>query len=295
MRAPTARGGEAPGRCLPKVPLPTRPSDTSHRRLNRDPRFLTARLCSLRLTLLPPTHVNALASTESRCLPSWETCTGALSDLGLALSPGWPARRGAARVHRGLLTATRPLFVRSSRAPSRPRALSRLLQTMLPRARPRTTSNIPNDRKPSLGRLPFDRELPPDGTTAKAAQGQGPRNTVPRRSPLRLLSLETSPQPRSLRAPPVARTVLLPVRSDVGEQRNRQRSAPLHGARSVRVVRRPTSAKRRDVHQPEGPFITRPSASRMGRAVTAWQARLHRTTAPFSPSTDPGEGRSLGS
>lgn len=155
MRAPTARGGEAPGRYLPKVPLPTRPSDTSHRRLNRDPRFLTARLCSLRLTLLPPTHVNALASTESRCLPSWETCTGALSDLGLALSPGWPARRGAARVHRGLLTSTRPLFVRSSRAPSRPRALSRLLQTMLPRARPRTTSNIPNDRKPSLGRLPF--------------------------------------------------------------------------------------------------------------------------------------------
>lgn len=37
--------------------------------------------------------------------------------------PGWPARAGAARVHRGPGTATRPLFVRSSRAPSRPRAL----------------------------------------------------------------------------------------------------------------------------------------------------------------------------
>lgn len=95
-----------------------------------------------------------LASTESRCLPSRETSTGALSSLGWALCPGWPARTGAARVHRGLGTATRPLFVRSSRAPSRPRALSRLLQPMFPRARPRTTSNIPNDRKPSLGRLP---------------------------------------------------------------------------------------------------------------------------------------------
>lgn len=132
------------------------------------------------------------------------------------------------------------------------------------------------------------------GRAAKAARGQGPRNTVPRRSPRGLLSMETSPRPRPLRAPPVARTVLLPVRSDAGEQRSRQRGAPLHGARSVRVVRRPTSAKRRDVHQPEGPFIDRPSASRTGREVTTWRTRLHLTAAPFSPSTDPGEGRSLG-
>lgn len=52
-------GGEAPGRCLPAAPLPTRPSDTSCRRLNRDPRCLKARLCSLRLTPLLPEHVNA--------------------------------------------------------------------------------------------------------------------------------------------------------------------------------------------------------------------------------------------
>lgn len=42
------------------------------------------RLCPSRLTLLPPGHVNAPGSTESRCLPSWETCTGALSSLGVA-------------------------------------------------------------------------------------------------------------------------------------------------------------------------------------------------------------------
>jgi len=52
-------GGEAPGRCLPKAPLPTRPSDTSHRQPDRDPRCLKARLCSRRLTPLPPEHVNA--------------------------------------------------------------------------------------------------------------------------------------------------------------------------------------------------------------------------------------------
>jgi hypothetical protein len=155
----TTSKGKRQGVVCPRCLCRLEPSDTSHRRLDKDPRFLTARLCSIRLTPLPLEHVNAPTSTESRCLPSRETCTGALSSLGLALCPGWPARTGAARVHRGLVTSTRPLFVRFSRAPSRPRALSRLLQPMFPRARPRTPSNIPNDRKPSLGRLPFSSKV----------------------------------------------------------------------------------------------------------------------------------------
>lgn len=108
---------------------------------------------------------------------------------------------------------------------------------------------------------PVCRELPFGRTAAKASRGQGPRLTAPRCSPSRLLPTETLPRPRSLRAPPVARTVLLPVRSDAGDERNRRRSAHLHGAHRERVVRRPTSAKRRDVHQPEGPSI-----DKIGRA-----------------------------
>jgi hypothetical protein len=204
------------------------------------------------------------ASTESRCLPSWETAAGTLSSLGVVCCPGWPARAGTARVHRGLVTATRPLFVRSSRAPSRPRALSRLLQPMFPRARRRTSSNIPNDWRVVGTTAILTESRLPGMATAEASGGQGPRNTVPRRSPPGLLPAETSPRPRSLRAPRVARTVLLPVRSDVGDERNRQRGAHLRGARRERVVRRPASAKRRDVHQPEGPFVDRPSATRTG-------------------------------
>jgi hypothetical protein len=51
--------------------------------------------------------------------------------------------------------------------------------------------------------------------------GSGAENTVPRHSPPRLLVTETSPQPRSLRAPLVAGTGLFPVRSDVERGRCR--------------------------------------------------------------------------
>lgn len=111
---------------------------------------------------------------------------------------------------------------------------------------------------------PVRRKSPFGLAAAGASRGQGPRLTLPRYSPPRLLPAETLPRPRSLRAPPVARTVPLPVRSDVGDERNRRRSAHLHGTRCERVVRRPTSAKRRDVHQPEGPSIDRLSATRTG-------------------------------
>lgn len=157
-------------------------------------------------------------------------------------------------------TGTRPLFVRYSRAPSRPRALARLLQADVSTST--TTDHFEHPERPEsvVGTTAcIDRKLPFDWAIARASQGQGSSNTVARRSPPELLPAETLPRPCSLRAPPVARTVLLPVRSDVGKGRNRRRSTHLHGARHERVVRRSTSAKRRNVHQPEGPSIVRPS------------------------------------
>jgi len=94
--------GEAPGHCLPKVPLPTRPSDTSIQRPDRDPlseenaSVPCAWPCFHRSTSMPR------ASTEPKCLPSWETDAGTLSSLGVVGCPGWPARAGTARVHPGL-------------------------------------------------------------------------------------------------------------------------------------------------------------------------------------------------
>jgi hypothetical protein len=257
-------GGEAPGRFLPKPPLPTRPSDTSHRRPDRDPRCLKARLFSRRLTPLPPEHVNA-ADFHRVEVPS------IVGDR----------RRSAFEPRRGVLVpAGRPgqaphvfIVVLGPRLDPCSYALRVRLQG---RVRfhdfcnrcfhehdhgPLRTSRRP---KQSLGRLPFSSKVAFRPATARASRGQGSRYTAPRRSPPGLLPAETSPRPRSLRAPRVARTALLPVRSDGGEERNRQRGAHLHGARSERVVRRPTSAKRRDVHQPEGPSIGRPRASRAG-------------------------------
>jgi len=150
----TSTGGEAPGRSRPEVPLSTRPSDTSRRRLDKDPRLSgrapvpAAWPCLHRSTSMLP------VSTEPRCLPSWETSRRSPFEPRRGALP-WLAGPDRCRACSSRwVTATRPLFVRSSRASSRPRALSRLLQRMFPRARPRTSSNIPNDRKPSLGRLP---------------------------------------------------------------------------------------------------------------------------------------------
>lgn len=208
--------------------------------------------------------------------------------------PGWPARAVAARFHRGLTTATRPLFVRSSRAPSRPRALSRLLQPMFPRARPRTPSNIPNDRKPSLGRLPFSLKVAFQPGNRRSFMGTGaeehrasalPTGIAPGRdfAPTPIASgtscredrSSPCPERRGRRAEPPARRSLARCASREGRAtprlREEARRSPTRGAFHRQAVR--------DTDRYE---------------VTTRQAGLHRTAAPFSPSTDPGEGRSLG-
>lgn len=67
----------------------------------------------------------------------------------------WPAGAVAARVHRcSSRTPTRPLFVRCSRAPSRPHALPRLLQVYVSASTTVDHWNIPTRRGRRLGRLP---------------------------------------------------------------------------------------------------------------------------------------------
>jgi len=200
----------------------------------------------------------------------------------------------AARVHRCSKTSTRPLLARYSRAPSRPRALVRLLQMYVSTSTTEDRPNIPNHRNPWLGRLPLSAEGRPsiDGNRRRYA-GSGAENTASRHSPPRLLAAETSPRPRSLRAPPVASIDLFPVRRDAGRRGCRRRRARLHHARSVRVVRRRISAKRPGVHQPEGPSVGRLFASEQA-CVVAQQAGPRSRQRLFHRPTDPGEGRSLG-
>jgi hypothetical protein len=93
-------------------------------------------------------------SRNPRCLPPGKTMPEALS------STDWSAaaagRRGQSPhvfidVRR---TSTRPLFTRSSRAPSRPHALPRLLQAVILASTTVDPTNTPNGRGRPLGRLP---------------------------------------------------------------------------------------------------------------------------------------------
>jgi hypothetical protein len=77
---------------------------------------------------------------------------------------------------------------------------------------------------------------------------------------------------------------LFPVRSDMGRERCRQRRARLQGSRGERVVRRPISAKKSDVHQPEGPSVVGRSRCERGGVFPNRRAARRPRPAPFSPS-----------
>jgi hypothetical protein len=133
-----------------------------------------------------------------------------------ARCPGWPAGTFAARFHRCTKTPARPPLAPLSRCESRPRAPLRLLQVDVPTS---TTTDHPNILIRGIrGRddchARFRKSPSFFGAAAGGAQGQGPGQTDARHSRSRLLAPETSPQPRSLRAPGVARRRLSPVWSD---------------------------------------------------------------------------------
>jgi hypothetical protein len=135
---------------------------------------------------------------------------------------------------------------------------------MFPRARPRTARTSRTTGK-WLGRLPSsERESPLDRGNRRSYAGSGVEHTESRHSPPGLLPVETSPRPRSLRAPRVANIARFPVWRNVGKERCRRRSTRLHCARRGRVVRRPISAKKSDVQQPEGPSVVGRSRSERG-------------------------------
>jgi len=177
------------------------------------------------------------AVPRSRRLPSHGTdldaLTRALRGVLLRLA-GRPSSRAFSPVCE---TPTRPLLALLSQDESRPRAPLRLLQVDVSTSTTADHSNIStrgnrgrDDCHGSPGsRLPFE-------TAARAPQGQGSGKTDARHSRSRLLAPETSPQPRSLRAPGVARRHLLPVWSDATRWWRCQRRAPLQGAPAGRVV-----------------------------------------------------------
>jgi hypothetical protein len=129
-----------------------------------------------RLSPFRPAHANAtdLASPE---VPSIERDPRERSfEVRGARLLRWPAN-SALHVFIDVRKLRLDLWPRCSRAPSRPRALVRLLQVNALTSTTEDRSNIPNHRNPWLGRLPCSfRKLPFEPrATADASQGQGSR------------------------------------------------------------------------------------------------------------------------
>jgi hypothetical protein len=158
-------------------------------------------------------------------------------------------------------TSTRPLLGRFRGARSRPHALPRFLQVDVS-----TSTTVDRSSIPSHGIRGRDDCHAPAGSclligaAAGGARGQGPSNRCSA-FPVTIARAGTWPQPRSLRAPGVARRHPPPVWSDaVGKWRCRRR-ARLQGAPAGRAVWRRTSAKMPGAHQPEVPSVTRTFAN----------------------------------
>jgi hypothetical protein len=128
---------------------------------------------------------------------------------------GWPADAAAARLHRCRKTPARPLLAPLSRDESRPRAPLRLLQVDISTS---TTTDHPNISIRGIrgrdGCLGSTGSRLPSEISRRGPSGSGVGTTDARRSPPRLLAPETLPQPRSPRAPRVARRRPPPVWSD---------------------------------------------------------------------------------
>jgi hypothetical protein len=165
---------------------------------------------------------------------------------------------------------------------------------MLPRARPRTarTSRPPD---PWWGRLSGSIEGFPSkrGQPPKSRRVRG-RETESRRSPPRLLALETLPRPRSLRAPRVAGSGLFPVRSDVGRGRCRHRRARLQVAHRREGPEAPELREEIRRSRARGAFHRRAIRAADGACCEAANRCCSMWAAPFSPAGNTGEGRSHG-
>lgn len=173
---------------------------------------------------------------------------------------GWPACAASARFHRCAKTPARPLLAPLSRDESRPRAPLRLLQVDVSTSTTTDHSNIAlramRGRDDCLGSTG---SCLPNRDSRWSCSRSGAGQSDARHSRSRLLAPETSPQPRSLQAPRVARRHPSPVWSDAVRWWRCPRRAPLQGAPAERVAWRRASAKRPSVDQPEVPSVTRRS------------------------------------
>jgi len=218
---------------------------------------------------------------SSKCLPSKKSKTSILA--GARSRDLYPLADGcrSARFHRGSKTPTRPFRTPLFAGASRPHALPRLLQRMFQRAQPRTarTSQSHGIRDPGTD-TPIDRSLPLDRGTKpprlRRVRGRGsPNLDIPFRD-CSQKGLRPNPDRLRLLASRAWPFILSGVDSD--QEPYRQRCLRLQGEDSERAVRRPISAKKSDVHQPEGPSIARSFANERGTSPNS--ARLLGSVAP---------------
>jgi hypothetical protein len=212
----------------------------------------------------------------------------------MARGSRWPTGALTARVHRGSKTPTRPATARRfSRAFGRPRALLRFLQMSVSTSTTTDHSNIPNHRIRGWDDCQPRESCLFLGATAGGTQGQGSRKTD-------LDTLHHDCSRRRLCPNPdrsrhlVSRAPFLALSGETwGRERARRRCDCLHRSRDERVVRRPTSAKKSDVHQPEGPSIEGPPV-RAVHCHLLGRSRLDGVVGAFFTAWNPFEGRSLG-
>lgn len=134
-----------------------------------------------------------------------------------------------------------------------------------------------------LGRLParsivtFDRWQTP---RLRRVRGRGsPNLDIPFRD---CSQKRLRPNPDRLRRLVSRRSFLNRMWRHVDQERARQRYRCLQGEGSERAVRRLISAKKPDVHQPEGSSIARPFANEQGTSSSSNAARLGRSGTFFT-------------
>ena len=163
---------------------------------------------------------------------------------------------------------------------------------LFPRARPRTTRTSRTTESVVGTTADRGRVASSSMATAGGTQGQGSRKTD-----LDTLHHDCSrrrlcPNPDRSRHLVSRAPFFRPVRRDAGRERVRRRHDCLHRSRDERVVRRPTSAKKSDVHQPEGPSIEGPPV-RAAHCRLRGRSRLDDVVGAFFTARNPFEGRSF--
>jgi len=230
---------------------------------------------------------------SSRCLPPKKAARAPFRGPARCSCRRWPAVAAAARVHRRSKTSTRPLPVRYSRTPSRPRALVRSLQMAVSTS---TTGTARTSRTTGeqWGRLSCS-------TESRLSIGQPPKGHRVRGREHRASTLPTviahggdfAPTPIASghllsRRPPSSLSGVTWGDDDAATRRALARHTPREG--------RATPDFREEIgcSPTRGAFCRRPFASERGGVAPDRRAAGGPLPAPFSPSMNPCEGRSPG-